>query len=164
MLYAHIIILSIYINANVLEGCAVIHPYRMNQYQLGICELYNTFLHGPCDPPAEGHFLFMFHISLSELHDGGYTDIMSAYPRPIRQYSGNVRAYWDIVRRPRMYPLLEIVQTVMLEPGGECVAIIKTFWIRLVQRRWKRIFAERRRRLAPLLKPYGLMKRECGLQ
>jgi hypothetical protein len=136
----------------------------MNQYQLGICELYNTFLHGPCDPPAEGHFLFMFHISLSELHDGGYTDIMSAYPRPIRQYSGNVRAYWDIVRRPRMYPLLEIVQTVMLEPGGECVAIIKTFWIRLVQRRWKRIFAERRRRLAPLLKPYGLMKRECGLQ
>ena len=131
--------------------------------QLGICELYNKFLHGPCEPPAEGHFLFMFNISLSDLYDGGYTDLMSAYPRPIRQYSGNVRAYWDIVGRPRMYPMLEIVQTVMLEPGGECVAIIKTFWIRLVQRRWKRVFAERRRRLAQLLKPYGLLKRECGL-
>jgi hypothetical protein len=105
----------------------------------------------------------MFHVSLSELYDGGYTDMMSTYPRPIRQYSGNVRAYWDIVSRCNLYPMLEIVQTVTLEPGGECVAIIKTFWIRLVQRRWKRIFAERRRRLALLLKPYGLLKRECGL-
>lgn len=135
----------------------------MNPYQLGICELYNKFLHGACEPPAESHFLFMFHVSLSELYDGGYTDMMLAYPRPIRQYSGNVRAYWDIVSRCNLYPLLEIVQTVTLEPGGECVAIIKTFWIRLVQRRWKRIFAERRRRLAPLLKPYGIMRRECGL-
>jgi hypothetical protein len=139
------------------------HPYRMNQYQLGICELYNKYLHGPCEPHVEGHFLFMFHISLSELHDDGYTDLLSAYPRPIRQYSGNVRAYWDIVSRHNLYPMFEIVQTVTLEPGGECVAIIKTFWIRLVQRRWKRIFAERRRRLAQLLKPYGLLKRECGL-
>jgi hypothetical protein len=108
----------------------------------------------------------MFHISLSELYDDDHTDLISAYPRPIfaRQYSGNVRAYWNIVSRPNLYPLLEIVQTVMMEPGGECVAIIKTFWIRLVQRRWKRIFAERRRRLALLLKPYGLLKRECGLK
>ena len=132
--------------------------------QLGICELYNAFLHGPCRPHVSGHFLFMWDIPLSDLYDGSCADMITAYPHPIRQYSGNVRAYLDIVNRPNMYPMIEIVQTVTLEPGGECVAIIKTFWIRLVQRRWKRIFAERRRRLASLLKPYGLLKRECGLK
>jgi hypothetical protein len=130
----------------------------MNQYQLGICELYNTFLHGPCEPHVEGHFLFMWDVPLSDLYDNICAEFIAM------RRLGLARAHWDIVGRPRMYPLLEIVQTVMLEPGGECVAIIKTFWIRLVQRRWKRIFAERRRRLAPLLKPYGLLKRECGLK
>ena len=134
--------------------------------QLGICELHNTFLHGPCipeDPRVAGHFLFMFDVPLDEFYDNRYIYLITSYPRPIRQYSGNVRVYFDIVNRAGAYPLLEIVQTVMLEPSGECVAIIKTFWIRLVQRRWNRIFAERRRRLATLLKPYGLLKRECGL-
>jgi hypothetical protein len=106
----------------------------------------------------------MWDIPLSEFYDGSYVEWISCYPFPTRRYSGNVRAYWDIVSRPNLYPMVEIVQTVMMEPGGECVAIIKTFWIRLVQRRWKRIFAERRRRLALLLKPYGLLKRECGLK
>lgn len=135
--------------------------------QLGICELYNPFLHGPCnpdDPRVAGHFLFMFDVPLDEFHDNSCFDLITLYPRPIRQYSGNVRAYFDIVNRDDAYPLLEIVETVMLEPSGECVAIIKTLWIRLVQRWWKRIFAERRRRLATLLKPYGLLKRECGLK
>jgi len=28
--------------------------------------------------------------------------------------------------------------------GGECCAIIKTFWLRIVQRTWKRILKERK--------------------
>ena len=131
--------------------------------QLGVCEIYNSHLHGPCDPHAKGHFFFMFDTSLSEFYDNSYMDLIAAYPRPTRRYDGNIRAYNAIVNRPNMYPMFEIVQTIMMEPGGECVAIIKTFWIRLVQRRWKRIFAERRARLARLMKPYGLLKRECGL-
>lgn len=133
--------------------------------ELGICELYNAFLHGPCEPHVAGHFLFLCDIQLSEFYAGGYTEMIAPYPRhPIRRYSGNVRAYFDMVNRPNAHPRVEVVRTVMMEPDGECVAIIKTFWIRLVQRRWKRIFAERRRRLARLLKPYGLLKRECGLK
>ena len=89
---------------------------------------------------------------------------MATYPHPIRRYVGNIRAYDAIVNRPDKYPLLDVVQTITMEPGGECIAIIKTFWIRLVQRRWKRIFAERRARLARLMKPYGLLKRECGIK
>ena len=158
---------AIYINANVIKICIHFmhsHPNMKEPLQLGICELHNAFLHGPCDPDVAGHFLFMWDIPLSEFYDNSCAEFIATYPHPVRKYSGNVRAYWDIVHRPNMYPMLEIVRTVTMEPGGECVAIIQTFWIRLVQRRWKRIFAERRRRLALLLKPYGLLKRECGMK
>ena len=132
--------------------------------QLGVCEFYNPHLHGPCDPRIADHWLFTWDIPLSEFYDNSCTELIATYPHSIRRYVGNIRAYDAIVSRPNKYPFLEIVQPITMEPGGECIAIIKTFWIRLVQRRWKRIFAERRVRLARLMKPYGLLMRECGLK
>lgn len=131
--------------------------------QLGVCEFYNPHLHGPCDPRIADHLLFMWDITLSEFYDNSHMDLIATYPHPVRHYTGNIRAYDAIVNRSNKYPSIDIVQPITMEPGGECVAIIKTFWIRLVQRRWKRIFAERRARLARLMKPYGLLMRECGL-
>jgi hypothetical protein len=119
----------------------------MHELQLGICELYNSDLHGPCLPHVAGHYLFAYDIPLSDFYDNSCAEFIAECPHTNAQP-----------------PKLEIVQPVMMEPGGECVAIIKTFWIRLVQRRWKRIFADRRRLLARLLKPYGLLKRECGIK
>ncbi len=100
-------------------------------------------------------------MELSDFYDGSVFSYIAEYPGAFK-YTGVVRAYWNIVTRPNRYPLLEIVQPVTMEPGGECVAVLKTFWLRLFQRRWKRIFADRRKRLSQLLKPYGLMKREIG--
>jgi len=34
---------------------------------------------------------------------------------------------------------IQIAEKVILK-GGECVAILKTFWIRIIQRTWKKIF------------------------
>ena len=34
---------------------------------------------------------------------------------------------------------IQIAEKVILK-GGECVAILKTFWIRIIQRTWKRVF------------------------
>jgi hypothetical protein len=129
--------------------------------QLGVCELYNGILHGPCEPHVADHFLYTCQVNLYDFYDNSIFLYLSEYPGTYK-YSGNVRAYWNIVNRPNRYPLLEIVQPFIVESTGECVAIIKTFWIRIFQRRWKRIFAERRHRVAQLLKPYGLLRRECG--
>jgi hypothetical protein len=130
---------------------------------LGVCELYNPVVHGACDPPVSDYFFYTCQVDLSEFYDNSIFSYISEY-RSGHKYTGVVRSYWNIVhsRRGSMYPMLEIVQPVTMEPGGECVAVLKTFWIRIVQRRWKRIFAERRKHLAQLLKPYGLLKRECG--
>lgn len=116
-------------------------------FQLGICQRYNAFLHGPCQPHVAQHFLFMHDVPLSDFYDNSCAEFVATYNNSVATR-----------------PTIEIASPTVLEPGGECVAIIKTFWIRLVQRRWKRIFAERRRRVALLLKPYGLLKRECGMK
>jgi hypothetical protein len=131
--------------------------------QLGVCEFYNPYLHGPCEPPVSDYFFYTCQVHVTDLYDNSVFEYLSEYPGTL-EYAGNVRAYWDITSRPGMYPMLEIVQPIVLEPGGECVAVIKTFWLRLLQRKWKRIFAERRRRLSQLLQPYGLIKRECGFK
>ena len=131
--------------------------------QLGVCEFYNPHLHGPCEPRVSDYFFYTCQVAVPDFYDNSVIEYLSEYPGTLK-YSGNVRAYWNIVSRPGMYPMLEIVQPVTMEPGGECVAVIKTFWLRLLQRKWKRIFAERRRRLSQLLQPYGLIKRECGLK
>lgn len=60
-----------------------------------------------------------------------------------------IRNYRQIVLRPE-YIQPEIAQCVVLSTG-ESVAILKTFWIRIVQRAWKRVFLERT----------ALMKKRC---
>jgi hypothetical protein len=137
-------------------------PLRSDPLCLGVCEFYNPTLHGECDDARMSDYLFYTcQVGLADFYDGSVFEYLSDYPGALK-YTGVVRAYWNIVSRPNAYPMLEIVQPVTLEPGGECVAVLKTFWLRLIQRKWKRIFAERRQRLAKLIKPYGLMQREIG--
>jgi hypothetical protein len=52
-----------------------------------------------------------------------------------------IRNYRQIVLRPE-YIQPEIAECIVLY-SGESVAILKTFWIRIVQRAWKRVFLER---------------------
>lgn len=145
-----------------MQCIALMNQNLRERLCLGICEFYNLSLHGKCDDARmSDYFFYTCQVELADFYDGSVLDYISEYPGALK-YTGVVRAYWSIVSRPNAYPMLEIVQPVTLEPGGECVAVIKTFWIRIVQRRWKRIFANRRRRLTHLLKPYGLMQREIG--
>ena len=54
----------------------------------------------------------------------------------VRNYSNIIKSFYYI--QPH------IVECVYLpSPGGECVAILKTFWLRIVQRRWKRVYKQR---------------------
>jgi hypothetical protein len=61
------------------------------------------------------------------------------------------------------YISLEIVQHIELEGGGEHVAIYKTFWLRILQRKWKKYYDYKMKRVRSLLKPRGLLLREIGI-
>jgi hypothetical protein len=69
-----------------------------------------------------------------------------------------LRNYSTIFRRPN-YIQPEIAQCVYLA-GCERVAILKTFWLRIVQRAWKRVFKERKEILRKRMCPQNLRERE----
>jgi len=54
-----------------------------------------------------------------------------------------IKNYKNIIARED-YISPQIVKCSYL-PDGECVAVIKTMWIKLIQRRWRTVFNERRR-------------------
>ena len=54
----------------------------------------------------------------------------------IRNYKNIIKSFYYI--QPH------IVECVYLpDPGGECVAILKTFWLKIIQRTWKRVYKQR---------------------
>ena len=52
-----------------------------------------------------------------------------------------IRNYNAVAKK---YIRLEIIQADILLPGQEEVAYLKTFWLRIVQRRWKKIYKARK--------------------
>jgi hypothetical protein len=54
-----------------------------------------------------------------------------------------IRNYHNIIKS-FYYIQPHIVECIYLpEPGGECVAILKTFWLKIMQRVWKKIYKQR---------------------
>jgi len=96
------------------------------RYELAFCERFNPRKHGldeNSSPGITGHYLIYSTIDLNEfLSDGFYRE-----ERRLRRYSIG----------------LEIVQVAELSPGQEYVAYLKTFWLRIVQRCWKKVYKAR---------------------
>jgi hypothetical protein len=64
------------------------------------------------------------------------TTFMNSNHSVIRNYHNIIKSFYYI--QPH------IVECVYLpDPGGECVAILKTFWLKIIQRTWKRVYKQR---------------------
>jgi len=69
-------------------------------------------------------------------------------------YSENhptIRNYHNIIKHPN-YIKPEIGQYIIL-PTQEAIAILKTFWLRIIQKKWKKVFQERK----------NIIKKRCNL-
>ncbi len=138
----------------------------LTKYNLVFCELYNTS-HGT--PNAESQHLFYHYLTIfryktllntEELEsdmrcwNNGY-EFIDDYSTlsPIRNIENIVTNDWYI--KP------EIAQCIVLESGHN-VSILKTFWLRLVQRRWKNIFRIRKNILRLRCQPATLKFREVN--
>jgi hypothetical protein len=82
------------------------------------------------------------------------------FVRKINYYEKHpsIRNYDKIISR-KDYIKKEIGQCIVL-PTQETIAILKTFWLRIVQRKWKNIFRERQIILKKRNLPASLYKRE----
>tara|TARA_B110000003_G_scaffold173014_1_gene172591 strand:+ start:3786 stop:4364 length:579 start_codon:yes stop_codon:yes gene_type:complete len=119
---------------------------------LGLCILWCDDIHGSSvGSDINSHWLVHERIRLNEFFQQdldwveNYRRNIEAYlsvmPQDLSRYHPLLRNYTDIVSRPYS-PKIDIIYMDYL-PGHEAVAYIKTFWLRLVQRRWKKLYKER---------------------
>jgi hypothetical protein len=108
------------------------------KYQLALCELFHPAAHGldaTSSPAIENHFLIYNEVTLAEFMESSYQDD----ERRLRRHWGSSNLQYN-----KKYIRLEIIQADVLQPGTEHVAYFKTFWLRIVQRRWKKVFKARK--------------------
>ena len=142
------------------------------RFNLVLCEILNKHLHGN-DANIDGHYLIINKFDAStgsaiysdsdledddyesddesiesddsstslELFTGDYNDYYHQVPSNVKH--NIIRNYQNIIARPD-YIRPEIAECIVL-PSQHTVAIIKTMWIKIIQRKWKTVYAERKR-------------------
>lgn len=137
-----------------------------SKYKLAICVPFHPKIHGitaRSDKNICEHFLvhtiddYDFLEEYSEIEETlidtyhYYNDIIIE-PHPI------IRNYENIVHSEEYFKI-DIIEEDILD-GQEYVGYLKTFWLKILQRKWKRIFKERQEKIRIMSKPKRLMKRE----
>ena len=134
------------------------------KYNIVLCELYNFKRHGIPDLHSGVEYYYMtrhrykiFNLNLCEYDCSGHREwIMEQFDTIIPH---NIfRNYENMVIREDYFKP-EIAECLYLS-GGECVSILKTFWIRIIQRKWKKIVIERKFKIELRKKISSLLYRE----
>ena len=126
-------------------------------FQLGICELFAPPIHGLTNNSSKNivdHFMVTELLYLSEFYDGSFLSILNMAQRKW-QYAMEVGLINNTYKHPivenfesivekKLFISLDIVDSKYLE-CGELVGIKKTFWIKIIQRLYKRVFKERKK-------------------
>jgi hypothetical protein len=132
---------------------------------LVVCEPFNPLQHGfgaSSSPGALGGFLVNYSLTYEEVLDGEHEEILDAYENTAERAGSHptIRAYGDIMSSG-VFPQLHIAKTEYLQPGEECIGVLKTHWLRLIQRRWKTIMFEREQMTRARAMPSSLSVREA---
>lgn len=115
-------------------------------YNLAICEIIHPTLHGS-HQYYSGHYIVSWFISHHEFMANQYKPTLNAmkkfyWERTTSPIHPLLRAFWTITSQKKYYQV-HIVEGLELM-SGEQTAIIKTFWLRIFQRKWRNICKERR--------------------
>jgi hypothetical protein len=117
------------------------------RFNIVLCELYCK-LHGK----GNGGKLFYYHLNISRFkklninilseicnnYNTYYRNLVSQESSPFSR----IKNFNNIVSKDD-YIRPQIAENITLETG-HCVCIIKTIWIKLIQRTWKKVFALRK--------------------
>ena len=145
-----------------------------SKYKLAFCEFFNLDIHGKDEmssPNIDSHLLILRTLNINTFYDPQHYNSITRFVGIVRRqyvrYISTTSKQHPFIRNyknaviKKNYVSLEIIELVELE-GGEHVAIYKTFWLRIVQRMWKKHCNYKKELLRKLLKPRGLMLRETG--
>jgi len=136
-----------------------------DRFNFAIYELHNNFIHGydiNSDHNIKGHYLCMYLFKIYNSEDEEdenngdssiieYSNIADIINLCKNYYDNQLNINWRVHEFIRNYDAIishanyikpEIVEVFYLS-GGESVAILKTFWIKIIQRAWKRVYLKR---------------------
>jgi len=139
--------------------CDEISPTK---YNIVLCELFNNKLHGSTNSDVSKHYLLINSMKKLDL------DFIDSWRAPLNQdYIDRqqqitphkfIRNYKNMITQPN-YIKPEIGEIIYL-PTGHAVCIIKTMWLRVIQRAWKRLFKERKQVIQMRCRVQSLKHRE----
>jgi hypothetical protein len=141
---------------------------RKNKFNLVICEIYNKYIHGVFEEENDTYYLtlYKFNFDLTheeddneDMNDDPYTNLyqlhylakyFSKKYKKIKNRSDYcfisnhsvIRNYKQMIESPNYFKP-EIGECIYLDNGIN-VCILKTFWIRIIQRAWKKVFLKRK--------------------
>jgi hypothetical protein len=141
-------------------------------YYIAICEIFNPRIHGKDENSSfgiENHFLVSETFELAEFYDNSYQETITALKADYKRFSKKnskslkqshptIRNYNKIIQEQNFIKI-DIVFVDELS-GNESVGYIKTFWIKLIQRRWKKIYKQRQDILKQRMLPKSIRERE----
>lgn len=136
------------------------------RYNIILCELYNTELHGETNDELlkTSYLVYCRFKKLDMEYIEDYVDDFNAYYLHLINNNNAAtrhsvfRNYKNIILK-QPYIKTEIAECVYLE-NQECIAILKTFWIKLIQRTWKNILQKRASILKKRANIHSLKHRE----
>jgi hypothetical protein len=115
-----------------------------NKFILGVCELYHPQLHGNINADqVSSHFLTLCRLNTMDV-PASFVQVLNSR-NTIETKHPIIRNYNSICkhRKHKNHKNNQWIDTIDIcechyLPTHECIAIIKTHWLRLVQKTWKR--------------------------
>jgi hypothetical protein len=140
---------------------------RKNKFNLVLCEIYNKYIHGDFEENDTYYLtLYKFNFDLnhkedeneSNINDDYYTnlyqlqDLAKYFKKKYKKIKNRsdycfisnhsvIRNYQQMIESPNYFKP-EIGECIYLDNGIN-ICILKTFWIRIIQRAWKKVFLKR---------------------
>jgi hypothetical protein len=126
------------------------------RFNIVLCELFNEAIHGSPLPNSIVAYHFLTMNRYKKLHLEILNDLTEYINIEYQLYYNKnhpiFKNYRNIVTRPN-YIKPEIAECLYLT-CGRCICIIKTFWLKIIQRKWRKIYNERQ----------NIFKKRCSIQ
>jgi hypothetical protein len=117
--------------------------FSKTKYNIGLCELYNKKIHGSGPNEVLNHYLIIYrykYLDIEYILDD--CDFINNEYKLLTSYSHDIFPNYSNIVLIENYIKPEIIECKYID-SGHYIAIIKTFWIKIIQRFWKNIFKNR---------------------
>jgi hypothetical protein len=115
----------------------------ITRFNIALCELFNAKLYGEDNSEVKFHFMIISRykiLNMEYIRNDAYYNFHKYLNTCIQH---EIFPNYRKILTSKMFLKPQIVECIDLESGHR-VAIIKTFWIKIIQRTWKTIFKKRK--------------------